>query len=74
MCAGEFIESYEDQEAEWDCVLTCFFVDTAPVVMDYIEVIYKLLKPGGCWINLGPLLYHWQVSINHHNFLLRLFN
>ena len=35
MCAGEFVESYQDQENEWDCVLTCFFVDTAPVVFEY---------------------------------------
>jgi carnosine N-methyltransferase len=28
-------------------------------VMDYIETIQRLLKPGGVWINLGPLLYHW---------------
>ena len=34
MCAGEFLESYEDQEAEWDCVLTCFFIDTAPVIYE----------------------------------------
>ena len=34
MCAGEFVESYEEQESEWDCVLTCFFVDTAPVVFE----------------------------------------
>lgn len=72
MCAGEFVESYGDQENEWDCVLTCFFVDTAPVVFEwvigdgvngrYVELIYKILKPGGYWINLGPLLYHWQVD------------
>ena len=72
MCAGEFLESYETQENEWDCVLTCFFIDTAPVVFEfplfsffdrsYIEVIHKILKPGGYWINLGPLLYHWQCT------------
>ena len=28
----------------------------------YVELIYKILKPGGYWINLGPLLYHWQVE------------
>ena len=27
--------------------------------MDYIELIHKILKPGGHWINLGPLLYHF---------------
>ncbi|KNB44621.1 hypothetical protein JH06_1525 [Blastocystis sp. subtype 4] len=60
MCAGEFLESYSDQENAWDCVLTCFFIDTAPVIIEYITVIHKILKPGGYWINLGPLLYHWQ--------------
>jgi carnosine N-methyltransferase len=36
--------------------------DTAPVVMEYIATIKRLLKPGGYWINLGPLLYHWASS------------
>ena len=34
MCAGEFLESYSDQECEWDCVLSCFFIDTAPVIYE----------------------------------------
>ena len=25
-------------------------------------MIYQILKPGGYWINLGPLLYHWQCT------------
>ena len=41
-------------------MLTCFFVDTAPVVTEYVDAIHKLLRPGGVWINLGPLLYHWS--------------
>jgi carnosine N-methyltransferase len=24
----------------------------------YFETIYRTLKPGGIWINLGPLLYY----------------
>lgn len=28
--------------------------------MQFIESIYKILKPGGVWINLGPLLYHFS--------------
>jgi carnosine N-methyltransferase len=43
----------------WDCVATCFFIDTANNIIEYIEMIYKILKPGGIWINLGPLLYHY---------------
>ena len=63
MAAGNFVEVYASQENKnaWDCVVTCFFVDTAPVVMEYIEVIHHCLKPGGYWINIGPLLYHWCV-------------
>mmetsp|Transcript_32719 Transcript_32719/g.40186 ORF Transcript_32719/g.40186 Transcript_32719/m.40186 type:complete len:277 (+) Transcript_32719:88-918(+) len=59
MCAGEFIESYAPEPESWDCVVTCFFIDTAPNVFQYIETIKTILKPGGIWINHGPLLWHW---------------
>lgn len=51
----------------YDCVVTCFFIDTAPVVFEYIDVIYRVLKPGGFWINLGPLLYHWERAQDEHD-------
>lgn len=54
--AGQPVEKEDDL---WDAVITCFFVDTAPVVVEYVETIYGMLKPGGVWVNLGPLLYHW---------------
>jgi carnosine N-methyltransferase len=44
----------------WDCIVTCFFIDAAPNLIEYIAAFERLLKPGGYWINLGPLLYHWQ--------------
>jgi hypothetical protein len=44
----------------YDAVVTCFFIDTAPVVIDYLATIRHALRPGGVWINFGPLLYHWQ--------------
>ncbi|URE20639.1 N2227-like protein [Musa troglodytarum] len=49
MCAGDFVEVYNDesQEAYWDAVVTCFFVDTAHNIVEYIETISKLLKTGG---------------------------
>ncbi|PKA64382.1 GDSL esterase/lipase [Apostasia shenzhenica] len=64
MCAGDFVEVYNDvdQEASWDAVVTCFFLDTAHNIVEYIEVIFKVLKDGGVWINLGPLLYHFADS------------
>lgn len=39
---------------------TCFFIDCANNIAAFIETIYKILKPGGLWINLGPLLYHFS--------------
>ncbi|NXP38946.1 CARME methyltransferase, partial [Leiothrix lutea] len=46
----------------WDCVATCFFIDTAHNVIDYIDTIWKIPPPGGIWINVGkcPLLYHFE--------------
>ena len=59
MAAGEFLDVYRDQREAWDAVAACFFVDTAPVALEYVAAIWRLLKPGGAWVNLGPLLYHW---------------
>ncbi|KAG2448211.1 hypothetical protein HYH02_006796 [Chlamydomonas schloesseri] len=61
MCAGDFVEVYSspDMRGLFDAVVTCFFIDTAHNVLRYLEVISACLAPGGRWINLGPLLYHW---------------
>lgn len=61
MCGGDFLEVYRDftQVGAWDAVVTCFFIDTAHNIVEYIEVISRILKDGGVWINLGPLLYHF---------------
>ena len=56
----------EEDEELWDAVVTCFFVDTAPVVVEYVETIYGMLKPGGVWVNLGPLLYHWTTDVENN--------
>ncbi|TYZ58729.1 hypothetical protein PybrP1_011803 [[Pythium] brassicae (nom. inval.)] len=55
-----FLEAYASDRECWDCIVTCFFIDAAPNVIQYIEAFERMLKPGGYWINLGPLLYHWQ--------------
>ena len=61
MCAGDFVEVYgaPDQVGQWDAVATCFFIDTAHNVVEYLEIISRCLRPGGLWVNFGPLLYHW---------------
>ncbi|XP_052206649.1 uncharacterized protein LOC127811011 isoform X2 [Diospyros lotus] len=61
MCGGDFVEVYSDpsQVGVWDAVVTCFFLDTAHNIVEYIEIISRVLKYDGVWINLGPLLYHF---------------
>jgi carnosine N-methyltransferase len=62
MTAGDFEEVYstDDQHSSWDAIVTSYFLDTAKNVINYIEIIRNLLKPGGLWINNGPLLYHFE--------------
>jgi carnosine N-methyltransferase len=59
MAAGDFLECY-GQEATWDAVVSSFFLDTARNILAYLERIFRILKPGGILVNLGPLLYHFD--------------
>ncbi|XP_073156884.1 uncharacterized protein [Henckelia pumila] len=69
MCGGDFVEVYNDpsQVGVWDAVVTCFFLDTAHNIVEYIEIISRILKDGGVWINLGPLLYHFADTYNQED-------
>lgn len=47
--------------------MTCLYpltysVAQAKNIVNYLEVIHRILKPEGIWINLGPLLWHWEYS------------
>jgi carnosine N-methyltransferase len=55
---GDFTTQFVNQTGHYDAVATFFFVDTATNMLDYLDVIARVLKPGGVWVNLGPLLYH----------------
>ena len=59
MSVGDFTKIYKDKKEYFDCVVTCFFIDTAKNIIEYVEVINEVLKKGGVWINFGPLFYHW---------------
>lgn len=70
MTAADFIVFYGDENHKdmFEAVTTVFFIDTAPNVLRYIEVIRHCLNRGGIWINLGPLLWHFaeRGPSNHH--------
>lgn len=64
MASGEFIDVFGENVKKWDCIATCFFIDTAHNVIDYIATINKILKPGGLWVNIGPLHWHYSEQPN----------
>ncbi|KAG0144989.1 hypothetical protein CROQUDRAFT_659304 [Cronartium quercuum f. sp. fusiforme G11] len=63
---GDFCEIFlkAEEKDNWNIVLTCFFIDTAKNIVEYIRTIRHLLKPGGMWVNLGPTLWHYEGSSN----------
>lgn len=54
---GDFTTIFANKTAHFDVLVTFFFIDTAQNLMTYLETIHALLRPGGLWVNLGPLLY-----------------
>ena len=64
MVAGEFCRVYKDKLNFFDSIVTCYFIDTANNIIEYIETIYNIMKVGGLWINFGPLLYHYTDNQN----------
>ena len=61
---GEFMAVYKEQRGNWDCLVTCFFIDTAHNLMDYLETFNRILKVGGLWVNIGPLQWHYSDQKN----------
>lgn len=57
MVEGDFTSVFSNQTGAFDSVVTLFFIDTARNLLNYFDTIHQLLKPGGIWINFGPLLY-----------------
>jgi carnosine N-methyltransferase len=62
MAAGDFVGIYGNprEVGQWDAVVCCFFLDAAPSIIEYIQILYKMLRDDGIVVNFGPLLYHWS--------------
>ena len=54
---GDFTTAFSDGTGQYDVIVTHFFIDTARNLLAYLDTIHRLLRPGGYWINFGPLLY-----------------
>ena len=42
-----------------DAIVTVFFIDVCDDVVACVDAIASVLKPGGVWLNNGPLKYHF---------------
>ena len=71
---GDFVQIYsqESYRETVDAVVTCFFLDTATNLFEYILTIQNVLKRGnntknggggGIWIHVGPVQWHGQAQI-----------
>ncbi|KAJ5578979.1 hypothetical protein N7450_007846 [Penicillium hetheringtonii] len=54
---GDFTTVFNGEDGKYDVIVTLFFIDTARNLLTYLETVHRLLRPGGTWLNLGPLLY-----------------
>ena len=72
MASGEFIDVFGENVKKWDSIATCFFIDTAHNVIDYIATMNKILKPGGLWVNIGPLHWHYSEQPNEQQVQISL--
>eukprot|EP00981_Chlorochromonas_danica_P001321 scaffold284_cov247-Ochromonas_danica.AAC.7 len=62
---GDFVSIYSriSHISRFNGIVTCFFIDTGRNLIEYLEVIRRIVKPGGVWINVGPLHYHNPLAI-----------
>jgi SAM-dependent methyltransferase len=63
---GDFVKIYRWQRpnASFGCVVTCFFIDTATNIYEYLSTIEHALARGGLWINIGPLKWHHNSALH----------
>src|SRR5262249_35033976 len=62
---ADALEPTSEHEA-FDTIVTPWFIDVVPSdLRDVISTVHRLLKPGGRWINVGPLIYRPAVPVAH---------
>ncbi|GAA5857478.1 hypothetical protein JCM9279_007300 [Rhodotorula babjevae] len=59
---GDFLELFSSL-GQYDAVVTLFFLDTAANLLAYLDTIWAALRPGGVWVNEGPLLYYGNLGM-----------
>jgi len=62
---GDFVSLYAlpSKHGMYGSIATCYFIDTATNIYEYILTIRHLLRVGGVWINLGPVQWHRNAQL-----------
>ncbi|KAL3809883.1 hypothetical protein ACHAXA_010492 [Cyclostephanos tholiformis] len=62
---GDFVSLYASpsKSGMYGSIVTCFFIDTATNIYEYLLTIRNLLRIGGVWINLGPVQWHQNAQL-----------
>lgn len=55
---ADFLEPSEGSGATWDRIVSAYFIDTIANPARTMARARALLRPGGRWLNTGPLLWH----------------
>lgn len=73
--AAGFVQLFADgfdppfRDGVFDSVFTPWFIDQAPADMTtFFPIVHRMLKPGGRWVNSGPLLYHPHHTQRPHRY------
>jgi carnosine N-methyltransferase len=67
--SGDFSTVFRQEATReaYEVLATIFFLDTAKNPLSYMEAAANCLKPGGLWMNLGPLKWHFEFEPEQHN-------
>jgi carnosine N-methyltransferase len=57
---GDFVGTYStpSYKGQYGGIVTCFFLDTATNIYEYLVTIHNILEKGGVWVHVGPLQWH----------------
>lgn len=62
---GDFVTTYgsTQKREKYGAVVSCFFIDTATNIYEYLAIISSVLCSGGLWVNVGPVQWHQNALV-----------
>ena len=71
---GDFVTTYgsKQRRGKYGSVVSCFFIDTATNIYEYLAVISSALCSGGLWVNVGPVQWHQNALVQPSGLELKM--